>query len=63
MKAVDATPGVATAVSKEDYLALVGKFFDEADAHRKPGDPPGSGKLDIAELATPAGAKLIGLLE
>ena len=41
LKAVSGTLGVAAPVSKEQYLALVEKFFDEADVRRKAGDPPG----------------------
>lgn len=63
LKAVSATPGVTTPVSKDQYLALADRFFDEADVRRKAGDQPGSGKLDMDELGSPAGKKLIGLLQ
>ena len=63
LKAVGGIPGVSTQVSKEQYLALVDKFFGEADARRKPGDPHGAGKLDVDELSSPAGKKLVGLLQ
>ncbi len=63
LKVVAGTPGVATPVSKDQYLALVDKFFDEADVRRKAGDRPGSGKLDMDELGSPAGKKLVGLLQ
>ena len=63
LKVVSGAPGVATPVSKQQYLALVDKFFDEADVRRKAGDPPGLGNLDMDELGSPAGKKLIGLLQ
>ena len=63
LKAVSGAPGVATSVSKDQYLALVDRFFDEADVRHKAGDPPGSGELDMDELGSPAGKKLIGLLQ
>ena len=43
LKAVSRAPGVAAPVSKEQYLALVDKFFDEADVRKNAGDAPGSG--------------------
>ena len=39
LKLIGSTPGISTAVSKEDYLTLASKFFDMADAKRKQGDP------------------------
>ena len=63
LKAVGGTPSVETAVSKDEYLDLVGKFFDEADARRKPGDAAGAGQLDVDELGSTAGKKLVGLLQ
>lgn len=63
LKAVSGTPGVATPVSRDQYMALVDKFFDEADVRRKAGDPPGLDKLGMDELGSAAGKKLIGLLQ
>ena len=57
------SPGVESAVSKEDYLALAEIFFDRADVKRKAGDAPGSGTLNIGELSSADGKKLIGLLQ
>ena len=62
-QAIGLGSGLETEVSKEKYLALADKFFDEADARRKPGDAPGSGTLDAEELESPAGKKLVGLLQ
>ena len=63
LKAFNGKPSIEASVTKEEYLALVSKFFDEADARRKPGDPPGTGKLDVNELSSDAGKKLVGLLQ
>ena len=54
---------LTTPVSRENYLSLVDHFFDEARTDRKAGDPPGSGSLVVDSLSSPAGKKLVGLLE
>ena len=63
LKAVGKKAEVTTAVSKDEYLALVGKYFDEADARRKPGDASGTGELGVDELNSDAGKKLVELLQ
>ena len=63
LKAFTGTPSVSTSVSKDEYLALVTKFFDEANTRRKPGDALGSGELDVDDLSSDAGKKLVGLLQ
>ena len=63
LKAVGKKAEVTTAVSKEEYLALVSKYFDEADMRRKSGDAPGTGALDVDELNSEAGKKLVELLQ
>ena len=57
------SPGVETAVSKQEYLALAEAFFDKADTNKKAGAAKGSGMLDLDELGSTAGKKLIGLLQ
>ena len=57
------SPGVESPVSKEEYLSLAETFFDKADVKRKPGDAPGSGTINIGELSSADGKKLIGLLQ
>ena len=57
------SPGVATAVSKAEYLALAEVFFAKADANKKAGDAPGSAKLVLDQLGSTAGKMLIGLLQ
>lgn len=63
LKAVDKKADVTTSVSKDEYLELVGKYFDAADGRRKPGDAPGTGQLGIDELSSEAGKKLVDLLQ
>ena len=63
LKAVGKKAEVTMGVSKDEYLALVGKYFEEADALRKPGDAPGLGELDVDELGSDAGKKLVELLQ
>ena len=50
-------------VSKADYLALASRFFAEANVSRKPDVSPADGTLSVDELSTPAGEKLLRLLE
>lgn len=50
-------------ISKADYMALASRFFSEADVSRKPDVSPADGTLDAQELTTPAGAKLMRLIE
>ena len=50
-------------VSKADYLALASRFFAEANVSRKPDVSPADGTLSVDELSTPAGDKLLRLLE
>ena len=57
------SPGVETAVSKQEYLALAEAFFDKADTNKKAGAAKGSGMLDLDELGSTAGKKLVGLLQ
>ena len=57
------SPGVETTVSKQEYLALAEMFFDKADTNKKAGAAKGSGMLDLDELGSTAGKKLIGLLQ
>ena len=63
LKVVGKKPVVTTAVTKDEYLALVGKYFDEAAGGRKPGDTPGSGQLSGDDLITDSGKKLVELLQ
>ena len=63
LKTAGGPSGLSAAVSKDEYLALASKFFDAADAKRTQSDAPGSGKLDVEELESPAGKKLVGLLQ
>ena len=57
------SPSVESPVSKEEYLALAKFFFDKADVKHQQSDAPGSGTLDIGELSSADGKKLIGLLQ
>ncbi len=50
-------------VSKADYLALASRFFAEANVSRKADVSPADGTLNVDELSTPAGEKLLRLLE
>lgn len=50
-------------ISKADYLALASRFFGEANVSRKEGVSPAEGTLSENELSTPAGDKLLRLLE
>ena len=50
-------------VSKADYLALASRFFAEANVSRMADVSPADGTLSVTELSTPAGEKLIRLLE
>lgn len=50
-------------VSKADYLALASRFFAEANVSRKADVSPADGTLSVTELGTPAGEKLLRLLE
>ena len=50
-------------ISKADYLALASRFFAEADVSRKPDVSPAEGTLGVGELSTPAGEKLLRLIE
>ena len=59
LKDVGDTVGTGTVVRNDQYLALVDKFFDEADARRKPGDPAGSGQFGIDELGSAAARSLL----
>ena len=54
---------VDEAVSKADYLALASRFFAEANVSRKADVSPADGTLSVDELSTPAGDKLLRLLE
>ena len=63
LKLVGIAPSLTTPVSRQDYLALVDRFFGDARTDRKTGDSPGLGRLSIDDLSTPAGKKLVGLLE
>lgn len=63
MKKVGLAPGLSTVVGKDAYLALADRFFDEADMKKNSGAAAGGGSLDAAELGSPAGEKLIGLLQ
>ena len=51
------------AISKADYLAIASRFFAEANVSRKQDVLPADGTLSTGELSTPAGEKLIRLLE
>ncbi len=50
-------------ISKADYLALASRFFAQANVSRKADVSPADGTLSQNELSTPAGEKLIRLLE
>ena len=50
-------------VSKADYLALASRFFAEANVSRQADVSPADGTLSESELSTPAGEKLVRLLE
>ena len=50
-------------ISKADYLALASRFFADANVSRKPDVSPADGVLGVNELSTPAGEKLLRLLE
>lgn len=50
-------------ISKADYLALASRFFAQANVSRKDDVSPADGTLSLNELSTPAGEKLIRLLE
>lgn len=50
-------------ISKADYLALASRFFAEANVSRKADVSPADGTLSVNELSTPAGEKLLRLLE
>ena len=50
-------------ISRADYLALTSRFFSEANTSRKPDVSPADGTLSSGELTTPAGVKLMGLIE
>ena len=58
LKAVGKKAEVTTSVSKDEYLALVDKYFDEA--RRK---TPATGELGVDELSSDAGKKLVELLQ
>lgn len=50
-------------ISKADYLVLASRFFAEANVSRKADVSPADGTLSANELTTPAGKKLLRLLE
>lgn len=50
-------------LSKAEFSIYVSKLFAEANKNVKPGHTDVDGTLSAAELATPAGKKLIKLLE
>lgn len=50
-------------ISKADYLALASRFFAQANVSRQADVSPADGTLSQNELSTPAGEKLIRLLE
>ena len=64
LKAANIGDGEADeAVSKADYLAIASRFFAEANVSRSADVSPADGTLSVAELSTPAGEKLLRLLE
>ncbi len=50
-------------ISKADYLVIASRFFAAANVSRKQDVSPADGSLSTSELSTPAGEKLIRLLE
>ena len=64
LKAANINDGeVDEGISKADYLALASRFFAEANVSRNADVSPADGTLSVTELSTPAGEKLLRLLE